>query len=76
MLPGALIAITGAVLFAFFETGANYKYIHSAWHITLSMSIIFLLPPPLRAKGWTTVFMLYPLKHYHAKHLFRCYLIV
>ncbi|PVD23190.1 hypothetical protein C0Q70_16453 [Pomacea canaliculata] len=54
MLPGALIAITGAVLFAFFETGANYKYIHSAWHIALSMSIIFLLPPPLRAKGSPT----------------------
>ncbi|KAK7100367.1 hypothetical protein V1264_023334 [Littorina saxatilis] len=50
MLPGVLFAVAGAVMFAFFETAKNYKYIHSAWHVCLSLCIIFLLPPRRKEK--------------------------
>ncbi|UYV62170.1 TMEM8A [Cordylochernes scorpioides] len=45
LVPGAGLAISGLALFALVETEANYKYVHSVWHIMISLSIIFLLPP-------------------------------
>jgi hypothetical protein len=50
MLPGVLFAVGGAVMFALFESAKNYRYVHSAWHVCLSLSIVFLLPPKHKKK--------------------------
>ncbi|KAK7495857.1 hypothetical protein BaRGS_00012847 [Batillaria attramentaria] len=57
MLPGVLIAGAGAITFALFETDSNYMYTHSAWHVALSLSIIFFLPPRRPEKGNSNTIM-------------------
>lgn len=44
ILPGVILAGSGLILFAFFETKQNYAYVHSAWHVATALSILVLLP--------------------------------
>ncbi|XP_043605137.1 post-GPI attachment to proteins factor 6-like isoform X1 [Bombus pyrosoma] len=45
LLAGLTLAIVGLLLFSLVETEANYQYVHSAWHMIIAISLIFLLPP-------------------------------
>ncbi|XP_054006508.1 post-GPI attachment to proteins factor 6-like isoform X1 [Hylaeus anthracinus] len=45
VLTGLLLATIGLLLFSLGETEANYQYVHSAWHMIIAISLIFLLPP-------------------------------
>ncbi|XP_076760727.1 post-GPI attachment to proteins factor 6 [Xylocopa sonorina] len=45
LLAGLTLATTGLLLFSLVETEANYQYVHSAWHMIIAISLIFLLPP-------------------------------
>lgn len=44
ILLGLLLAMTGLLLYSLIETEKNYQYVHSAWHICMAISLIFLLP--------------------------------
>ncbi|XP_048255947.1 transmembrane protein 8B-like isoform X2 [Haliotis rufescens] len=44
LLPGVVIAGSGAAVFSFAETVENYRYVHSTWHICLFTCVIFFLP--------------------------------
>ncbi|OAD58696.1 Transmembrane protein 8A [Eufriesea mexicana] len=45
LLAGLTLAVVGLLLFSLVETEANYQYVHSAWHMIIAISLIFLLPP-------------------------------
>ncbi|GFY80087.1 transmembrane protein 8B [Trichonephila inaurata madagascariensis] len=44
LLPGAILALCGLTIYAFFETKDNYSFVHSIWHATIALSVLFLLP--------------------------------
>ncbi|XP_015609576.1 post-GPI attachment to proteins factor 6 isoform X3 [Cephus cinctus] len=45
LLFGLSLATVGLLLFSLVETEANYHYVHSAWHIVIALSLLFVLPP-------------------------------
>ncbi|XP_053394085.1 post-GPI attachment to proteins factor 6-like [Mercenaria mercenaria] len=44
-LPGALLVCGALAIFTFLQNEENYLYTHSAWHVCMALSIVFLLPP-------------------------------
>jgi len=44
LTPGIILAVVGMCIFAFAETESNYPYTHSAWHVCMAVSVLFLLP--------------------------------
>ena len=46
LLPGYLLATTGAVINLIITGSENYYYVHCIWHITIMLSVAFLLPVP------------------------------
>ncbi|XP_068218085.1 transmembrane protein 8B-like isoform X2 [Palaemon carinicauda] len=41
---GIMLALSGLIMFALVQTKDNYKYVHSAWHVAIALSLVFLLP--------------------------------
>ncbi|KAJ8305318.1 hypothetical protein KUTeg_015863 [Tegillarca granosa] len=60
-LPGIVLSGTGLLIFTLLETDDNYKYTHSVWHITISLSIVFFLPPKGHFSGVSTMAVLHTL---------------
>ncbi|XP_042898930.1 transmembrane protein 8B [Parasteatoda tepidariorum] len=53
LVPGICLALVGLVIYLFFETKDNYAYVHSAWHATIALSVLFFLPNKLKIKKST-----------------------
>ncbi|XP_043945719.1 post-GPI attachment to proteins factor 6 [Protopterus annectens] len=55
IFPGIGIAFIAICIYAFAETENNYYVTHSIWHILVSLSVAFLLPPRelLADKPWS-----------------------
>lgn len=45
IVPCLLFSVIGVVCFAFLETEDNYFYVHSIWHISIALAIVFVIPP-------------------------------
>ncbi|XP_012280579.1 post-GPI attachment to proteins factor 6 isoform X2 [Orussus abietinus] len=45
LLMGLSLALSGLLLYSLVETEENYFYVHSAWHMIIALSLVFLLPP-------------------------------
>jgi len=43
-LPGIATIIGGLFMFVFLERETNYQFVHSAWHVSMALAILFLLP--------------------------------
>lgn len=41
---GLLLACMGLVVYASFQTNANYKYTHSFWHVVMAVAVMIVLP--------------------------------
>jgi hypothetical protein len=43
-LPGITTIVGGLFMFVFLERETNYQFVHSAWHVSMAVAILFLLP--------------------------------
>lgn len=43
-LPGVATITGGLFMFVFLERETNYPFVHSAWHVSMAIAILFLLP--------------------------------
>ena len=43
-LPGLATIVGGLFMFVFLERETNYQFVHSAWHVSMAIAILFLLP--------------------------------
>jgi hypothetical protein len=50
LLPAFVLASTAIGIYTGLETTANYKYLHSVWHITIASCIPLLLPTVRKPK--------------------------
>ena len=61
LIPGIVLAVVGMCIFAFAETESNYPYTHSAWHLCMSVSIVFLLPDKRQRLKGVTLLLVFPI---------------
>ena len=50
-LPGLAVLGGGLFLFMILEQESNYQFVHSAWHISMAVAILFLLPQTTNETG-------------------------
>ena len=50
LLPAFVLASTAVGIYAGLETTANYKYLHSVWHVAIALCIPLFLPTVRRPK--------------------------
>jgi hypothetical protein len=50
-LPGVTVICGGLFCFVFLEKDSNYQFVHSTWHASMAVSILFLLPNTPAEKG-------------------------
>ncbi|XP_076352637.1 post-GPI attachment to proteins factor 6-like [Tachypleus tridentatus] len=55
LLPGVISVCVGVIIFTILQTDDNYKYVHSTWHISVALSVLFLLPERRETKGDFTI---------------------
>ena len=44
MIPGLILATAGALINLIISGNDNYYYVHCVWHLTIMLSVAFLLP--------------------------------
>ena len=47
LIPGFSLALTGGLLNLRISDNENYYYVHCIWHVTIMLSVAFLLPLPI-----------------------------
>ena len=50
-LPGVAVICGGLFCFVFLEKDTNYQFVHSTWHASMAVSILFFLPNTPAEKG-------------------------
>ena len=68
ILPAAVLAIVAICVYTLLETTANYKYLHSIWHICIALCIPLLLPSVRKARLFVEYNMIQQLdecEHFH-----------